>query len=93
MKVVRRFNVLYLMTVAYVVLVILFSVLALSDQLTASQAWDALEAPLMALIGGTLAISKDLISSDKLGGDNPDNFENKKSESGNEKRAGEKQEQ
>ena len=64
MKVVKRFNVLYLMTMAYAVLVVLFAVLACSGNTTIAETWDALEAPLMALIGGTLAISKDLIAGD-----------------------------
>ncbi len=89
MKVVRRYNVLYLMTMAYVVIVLLFAVLACSAKITVAEAWDALEAPLMALIGGTLAISKDLISSDSLDRDNPDNFKNEKTEPNNQNRAGE----
>ena len=63
-KVVKRFNVLYLMTAAYLVLLILFMAMAFTKDLTALDAWNMLEAPLMALIGGTLAISKDLISGD-----------------------------
>ncbi len=80
-RVVKRFNVLYLLTMAYVVLLILFCVLACKN--SAIEAWDLLEAPFMALIGGTLAISKDLISGDALlSEEDPQNLQNKPSNSG-----------
>ena len=60
--VVLRTNVLYLMTVAYIIVMVIF--VAIMDKLGAKEAWNVLEGPLMALIGGTLAISKDLIEDD-----------------------------
>ena len=47
----------------------------------------------MALIGGTLAISKDLISGDNtLPEDHAENFKNKEPQTGKQKGSGEKQE-
>ena len=76
--VIKRFNVLYLMTAAYGSLLILFTVLAISKDITSAEAWNMLEAPLMALIGGTLAISKDLIGGDETASstENPNNLNN-----------------
>ena len=48
-----------------------------SKNITAKDAWNMLEAPLMALIGGTLAISKDLIAGD----DKPKSGEDAENES------------
>ena len=64
-KVVIRTNVLTLMIVAYITIFLMFFVVAFATELTAESAWDILLAPLMALLGGTLAISKDLISDDQ----------------------------
>ena len=64
-KMIIRVNVITLMCVAYGTLLFLFTALIVtSDKIVAADAWNILEAPLMALIGGTLAISKDLISGD-----------------------------
>jgi len=61
-KVVIKTNVLILMGAAYLAVVFMFLVMVLgTENITATEAWDILEAPLMALIGGTLALSKDLI--------------------------------
>ena len=60
-KVPIRTNVLILMGVAYFAVLLVFLSLACSDKLTAADAYDVMESPLMALLGGTLAISKDLI--------------------------------
>lgn len=49
------------MGVAYSVVVIIFFALASHETLTVEHAYDVMEGPIMALIGGTLAISKDLI--------------------------------
>ena len=75
--VVIRTNVLFLMTVAYLTVIGLFLIIVQeASDLSAENAWDILEGPLMALIGGTLAISKDLI--DDRGDDDPrDNKTNK----------------
>ena len=55
-----RWNVLLLYMVAYASLLAIFGVLALMSGVP--DAWDVIKEPLMALIGGTLAISKDLIA-------------------------------
>lgn len=57
------------MSIAYGLLGILFLAFISIGDCTANDAYNNLEAPFMALIGGTLAISKDLISDD----DNPNN--------------------
>ena len=64
-RVVIRFNVLTLMSIAYgIVLTIFIFLVSKDNNIDATKAWNILEAPLMALIGGTLAISKDLINDD-----------------------------
>ena len=92
--VIKRFNVLYLMTAAYGSLLILFTVLALSKGISSAEAWNMLEAPLMALIGGTLAISKDLIGGDETTSavENPNNFNNPPNNSKKHGETGEKDE-
>ena len=68
-KVIIRTNIIYLLTLAYFTVGLLFIVLVFKENaMTAKDAWNILEAPLMALIGGTLAISKDLL--DVNGNDN-----------------------
>jgi len=67
-KVVIKTNVLILMGAAYFAVVFMFLVMVFgTENMTATEAWDILESPLMALIGGTLALSKDLIRDE----DNP----------------------
>ena len=61
MKFPWRKNVLTLVITAYVVLVVLFSLMMWPGDLTAKDAYDVLEGPFMALIGGSLALSKDLL--------------------------------
>ena len=62
-KVVIRTNVLLLMGTAYTVLIGIFAILVWgTDKITADTAWEMIKMPFMALIGGTLAISKDLIA-------------------------------
>ncbi len=64
-KVVLRTNVLILLLAAYgVVSLLFFFLVSEKGGLPANEAWNILEAPLMTLIGGTLAISKDLIQDD-----------------------------
>ena len=61
-KVIIRTNIIYLLTLAYSTVGLLFIVLVYKENpMSAKEAWNILEAPLMALIGGTLAISKDLL--------------------------------
>ena len=57
-----RINVLLLILMGYTAILTTFVVLACGT-LTASQAYETVQAPLMALIGGTLAIAKDLVPS------------------------------
>ncbi len=77
-KVVIKTNVLILMGAAYFAVVFMFLVMVCwTEKLTATEAWDILEAPLMALIGGTLALSKDLIRDE----DNPSEPEKLKKKS------------
>ena len=70
-RVVRRFNVLFLMTWAYVTVFAIFLTLVLATRKTADESWEIVQAAVMALIGGTLAISKDLIQDDEKDNDNP----------------------
>ena len=55
-----RVNVLLLVTLGYGTVSGIFATLAFGD-LTAAQAYDAVQGPLMALVGGSLAIAKDLV--------------------------------
>ncbi len=59
-RVIIRWNVLYILTLGYVVVSIFF-LFILWRCTDATTAYNAIEAPLMALLGGSLAISKDLI--------------------------------
>ena len=56
-----RINVLALVGLGYLTVSGVFAALAFGE-LTAAQAYDAVQGPLMALIGGSLAIAKDLVS-------------------------------
>ena len=60
MKVVLRWNVLILIGAGYASLIIIFGAMSWGG-LTAEEAYEVVKSPLMALIGGSLAISKDLI--------------------------------
>ncbi len=91
--VIMRWNVLYLMSAAYVVLLVMFAAMAFTKDLTAVDAWNMLEAPLMALIGGTLAISKDLIAGDDSPSEDTNNLQDKEAEANQEETPGEKQQQ
>lgn len=61
-KVHWRKNVLFLITMAYGALIIIFVAMA-AGPMTAQQAYDNIHSAFMALVGGTLAISKDLVDS------------------------------
>lgn len=56
-----RPNVLILMLAAYGTLLLMFGILVFKANIPPDTAWDILKAPLMALIGGSIAIAKDLI--------------------------------
>ena len=59
-----RKNVLLLVISGYATVLVIFLLLAFST-LTAAEAYDAVQGPLMALVGGSLAIAKDLIQLDQ----------------------------
>ena len=60
-KIPFRKNVIALMLIAYGTVLVMFLGMALTSSINAVEAWDALEAPLMALIGGSLTLSYNLI--------------------------------
>ena len=69
-----RKNVLTLVLAGYMSVIVIFLLLTLKGSFTASEAYDLIQSPLMALIGGSLAISKDLIPlGGKNGGDGQSN--------------------
>ena len=61
MKLPLRRNVLILMTLGYFTVLAVFGIMVFGAGKEVVATYDVLEAPLMALIGGTLAISKDLV--------------------------------
>lgn len=63
-----RPNVLLLIGFGYFVVVVVFVGLLVAADKTANDAYGAIEAPLMALIGGSLALAKDILKAD----DDPD---------------------
>ena len=60
-KVPIRWNVLILVVAGYVTLLIMFLAIVISGDMSAEDAYEIVKSPFMALIGGSLAISKDLI--------------------------------
>ena len=66
-----RANVLILVGAGYATLLIMFCVMAYGE-MTAESAYEVVKGPLMALIGGSLAISKDLIPLGDGSADEPD---------------------
>ncbi len=57
-----RTNVLVLMLAGYLTVLLIFILLVFgSDEVDVTMAYDIVKGPLMALVGGSLAISKDLI--------------------------------
>ncbi len=63
-----RSNVLLLVGLGYVSVLAVFFLLISSGGLTAGQAYDAVNGPLMALVGGSIALAKDLLRSDEGNG-------------------------
>ncbi|MYC68998.1 MAG: hypothetical protein F4X12_22040 [Acidobacteriia bacterium] len=61
MKIPWRKNVLCLVIAGYVTLLLIFGAMVWKGGMTAEAAYEVVKGPLMALIGGSLAISKDLI--------------------------------
>ena len=56
-----RLNVLLLVGAGYVTVLVMFTAMVCNGKMEPSEAYDVVKGPLMALIGGSLAISKDLI--------------------------------
>ena len=61
MEIPWRKNVLSLVIAGYLTLLLMFGAMVWKGKMTAEDAYEVVKGPLMALIGGTLAISKDLI--------------------------------
>ncbi|MYC81518.1 MAG: hypothetical protein F4X19_05420 [Acidobacteria bacterium] len=61
MQIPWRKNVLVLMGAGYAAVVVIFGAMVWPGKMTPEQAYEVVKGPLMALIGGSLAISKDLI--------------------------------
>ena len=73
MKVTWRKNVLALVGTGYFVTLVVFVALVTTKTMTVDDAYTIIAGPLMALIGGSLAIAKDLIAADhELGPENAD---------------------
>ena len=72
MKIQWRKNVLVLVLSGYAVLLVIFISMMWPGNLSAKDAYDVLEGPLMALIGGSLALSKDLIDDPSDPPESPD---------------------
>ena len=70
-----RKNVLTLVISGYLVVLVMFLLMVLKGDMNPTDAYDLLQGALMALIGGSLAISKDLIplTDDESGVDNNQN--------------------
>jgi hypothetical protein len=60
-----RLNVLLLVGSGYITLVFMFIAMSWKGGMTAEDAYEVVKGPLMALIGGSLAIAKDLLSLDQ----------------------------
>ena len=75
-----RTNVLLLVGGGYFALLFMFTVMAIWGEMKIEEAYEVVKGPLMALIGGSLAISKDLIPL----GDTPSTENRKDSQGGNE---------
>ena len=64
MKVSWRKNVLVLVGAGYAIIFFVFLMLLFKGGMKVSEAYDIINGPVMALIGGSLAIAKDLINAD-----------------------------
>ena len=60
-----RWNVLILVLSGYLVLGGMFLVMTLGEGKAPAESYEIIEAPLMALVGGSLAIAKDLLRADE----------------------------
>ncbi len=65
-----RINVVILMGLGYFTLLVMFGAMAWGG-ITADEAYEVIKGPLMALIGGSLAISKDLLDNPSSTPENP----------------------
>ena len=70
MKFTWRKNVLVLVGMGYFLIGLIFLILVYKGGVEVSEAYDIGNGPIMALIGGSLAIAKDLIDGDKSDEDN-----------------------
>ena len=64
MKIQWRKNVLVLVGMGYALTLIVFIVLVFKTSMTVGEAYEIVAGPFMALVGGSLAIAKDLINAD-----------------------------
>ena len=60
-----RWNVLILVLSGYFVIGVMFLVMTLGEEKPPAESYEIVEAPLMALVGGSLAIAKDLLRADE----------------------------
>ena len=83
-----RWNVLILVGAGYVAVLAIFLMLVVDEKgMDAAGAYEVVKGPLMALIGGSLALAKDLLREDELP-DSPnlvDDLKNKRSDQNHEK--------
>ncbi|MCY4283965.1 MAG: hypothetical protein OXC65_01340 [Thiotrichales bacterium] len=82
MKIQWRKNVLVLVLMGYGATLFIFALLMWVKDMDASGAYDIVSAPLMALVGGSLAIAKDLIGSED---EDSSNVRNNQPNDGNDK--------
>lgn len=59
-----RWNVLLLVGCGYIATLVVFVLLVIAGQMTGAEAYRIVQGPLMALIGGSLAVAKDLLQID-----------------------------
>lgn len=59
-----RLNVLFLIGFGYFLVLVVFCGLMIAADENANDAYSVIEAPLMALIGGSLALAKDILKAD-----------------------------
>ena len=67
-----RVNILLLVGMGYAVVVVVFVVLAFEKGTTAQQAFESVQSALMALVGGSLALAKDLLEDNPVAKENRD---------------------
>jgi len=73
MKVQWRKNVLMLVGMGYTLMTLVFVVLLFEEGMTVSDAYDVIDGPVMALIGGSLTVANNLIDGDSPANNHPEN--------------------